>query len=92
MLFLYFEIWNFVAPRLKTFLHFFRKKLFLYFGNLNFLVPTLKNFRRELFEFKKTKKPTPKKLLIFWEMELSNLKLKKLGRPEKQKFLVYRDY
>ena len=52
-------------------------------------------FRKELSEIEKRKKPALKKFLIFQEMEISSLKLKKLlyfrtelTKPEKQKNLL----
>ena len=56
-----------------------KKKFFLYFGKWNFLALTVKNFlyfRKELSGLEKLKKITLKKFLIFWEMELSSLKIK----------------
>ena len=62
---------EFLAPKLNSFIYFFRKSLFSYFRKRNFLA--LRTFRA-----KKIKKSTPKKFLIFSEMELSSLKLKEL--------------
>ena len=82
--------------------------VFLYFRKWNFLAPSLKSilyFRRELSKFKKLKKPTLKKFLIFQGMELLSSKVKKLlcffrksffyhfrrelVKSEKQKFLIF---
>ena len=71
--FMYFGKWNFLVPRLKTFLYFFRKSLYLYFGRQNFLA--LRTFRAK--EIKK-KNPLQNFFFAFWEMKLSCPKLKKL--------------
>ena len=62
---------------------------------LNFKI---KKFQQGTFYARKVKKPTPKKFLIFWEMELASLKLKKLlyfrrklAKPEKQKKFKFRN-
>ena len=87
-------------PALKKFLIFSRKKFFLYFGKRNFLIFSKKklflyfqkwNFLTlRTFRGHKIKKPF-KKFLIYREMELSSLKIKKLllfqeelPKPEKQ--------
>ena len=53
-------------------------------------------FRKKLSELEKEKKPTLEKFLIFWEMEHSSSKLKKLlyfrrelAKLENQNFLIY---
>ena len=56
---LYSRKWNFLAPRLKTFLYFFRKKFFLCFQKWNFLA-------LRTFQVPKIKKPhSETKILIF---------------------------
>ena len=67
-----------MSPTLKTSIYFCRKKFFLYIGKWNFLGQRLKNFRRNIPSSKNKKQPILKKSLIFLEIELSSLKLKKL--------------
>ena len=58
----------------------FEKKfcIFLCFWKWDFLATRLKISRRELSELEKQKKTYSEKILIFWEMELSCPKLKKI--------------
>ena len=71
--------WLFLSLRLKAFLYFFRKKLFLCWKKRNFVSLRLKHNSKN------------KQILIFWEMELCSLEFKKLGRPKKQKLLIFQD-
>ena len=69
------------GPKSKNFFILSQKKVFLVFqerGLSEKVDLRIKNFRKELPKCKKKKEPTLKKFLIFQEMKLSILKLKKL--------------
>ena len=86
---------------LKKFLIFSQKKLILYFGKRNFLIfygielssSTNKKLQERTFRAQKIKKkPTLKKFLIFWKMELCSPKIKKvLMFSLKKVFLIFRE-
>ena len=93
------------SPTIKNVIIFTQKKFFFYFGEWNFLKKLL-IFQEGTFRARKIKKSGLKKCLIFREMELSSSSLKtlyifsekkflyfrrKLAKPEKQKFLMFRE-
>ena len=63
--------------RKRNFLIFSSKKFFSHFKKWKFLGLSLNNFRRKLLRAPKIKKPSLKRFLIFWKMQLSSPKLKK---------------
>ena len=87
--------------RLKNFLYFLKNKnLLSYFGKQNFLIfPKIelsrwktKKFQEGTFQVQKVKNPTLKEFLIFWEIEFSSPKLKKLlifQEETLKTFLIY---
>ena len=87
------------GPKSKNFFILSQKKVFLVFqerGLSEKVDLRIKNFRKKLPKCKKKKEPTLKKFLIFQEMKLSILKLKKLlhfkrelVKPENQEFLTF---
>ena len=91
-IFLYFRKWNFLALILKNFLYFLKKTFLinsLYFRKQNFLV-----FQET--SYISGSKNVLKKCLMFWEMELSRPKLKKLlifqaeiPKSKNQKFHIF---
>ena len=83
-IFLYFGKWNFLAPRLKIFWY-FPKKSFSYMSRNRLYFTTLasKFSLRKISYIFSGNKIALKKFIIFWEMELSGLKLKK--------FLIFKE-
>ena len=59
----------------KSFSYISGKRTFLYFRKWNCLALTI-TFRRKLSQLEKLKNLTFKNFIIFWEVELSSLKLK----------------
>ena len=77
----------------KNFLYFFRNKPalkdVLIFSQKNLIFQELGLFSGKSLSYISRNVPTPKKSLLFREIELSSTKLKILARPKKNNFLYF---